>query len=105
LCAELQAEIDAGFIPGVVLRVQRHGQPVLTWALGWSDTEASRAMRPDTLFRIFSMTKPLASVAALMLVEDGCLRLDDPVQSCLPAFGHPVVTVAHLGPDLRPAQR
>ena len=96
LCSELQAEIDAGFIPGVVLRVQRHGQPLLVRALGWVDAEARRAMRPDALFRIFSMTKPLASVAALMLVEDGCLRLEDPVQSCLPAFGHPPVTVRDL---------
>ena len=96
LCSELQAEIDAGFIPGVVLRVQRQGRPLLVRALGWSDAEARRAMRPDDLFRIFSMTKPLASVAALMLVEDGCLRLADPVQSCLPAFGHLPVTVQDL---------
>lgn len=80
------AEIDAGRLPGAVFAIARHGQLIYFEALGFQDKPAGVPMRKDTIFRWYSMTKPLVSVAAMMLVEEGRLQLTDPVAKHLPAF-------------------
>ncbi len=82
--AALEGEIAAGRLPGAVLLVARDGLPFHAAVLGRLDGAA--AMRRDAIFRIYSMTKPLVSVAALMLMEEGRLHLADPVGAYLPAF-------------------
>src|SRR3954451_2444108 len=80
----LQAVVDAGDLSGVVTLIWRKGEIAQVSALGHRDIEAKAPMARDTLFRIASMTKPVTSVAALMLLEDGKLRLDDPITKWLP---------------------
>ena len=84
LTASMQTHVDAGSVAGVVTLVHRHGETVHSDVLGWQDEEAKTPMRRDTLFRIASMTKPIISVAALMLMEEGKLRLGEPVDKFLP---------------------
>ena len=79
-------EIDDGKLPGTVVLVVRRGKVVYADAAGFQDKEESKPMALDSIFRIYSMTKPLVSVAAMMLVEDGKIELTDPVAKFLPAF-------------------
>jgi CubicO group peptidase (beta-lactamase class C family) len=79
-------EIDQGRLPGAVIVVARKGRVAYSEALGLRDKAADAAMTKDAIFRIYSMTKPLVSVAAMMLVEDGKVQLTDPVSKFLPAF-------------------
>lgn len=80
----LQEFVDRGELAGIVTLVSRGGQIAVADALGWRDMEARAPMQPDTLFRIASMTKPITSVAALMLIEEGRLALDDPITRWVP---------------------
>ena len=86
--AEIEAvtarHIEAGMLPGAVMLVARKGKVAWTRTLGYRDRAAGDAMKPDSIFRIYSMTKPIVNVAAMMLVEEGRLRLDDPVSKHLP---------------------
>jgi putative heme-binding domain-containing protein len=82
----LREAVDRGQVAGAVALVSRRGRVVFFEAAGQRDAEAGRAMTRDTLFRIASMTKPVTSVAALMLVEDGRLKLDEPLATYLPEF-------------------
>lgn len=86
LGAAFQAEIDAGELPGVVVMVARHGQLAYSVALGDLDPAEETEMAEDAIFRIYSMTKPLVSVGAMILLEDGVLQLTDPVSKHLPEF-------------------
>jgi len=79
-------EIDKGNMAGVVVLVARKGHLVYSTALGFQNKQTGKAMSKDTIFRIYSMTKPLVSVAAMMLVEDGKIELTDPVSKFLPAM-------------------
>jgi CubicO group peptidase (beta-lactamase class C family) len=79
-------EIENGNIPGVVVLVARKGHLVYSTALGFQNKQTGEPMSKDTIFRIYSMTKPLVSVAAMMLVEDGKIELTDPVSKFLPAM-------------------
>jgi CubicO group peptidase (beta-lactamase class C family) len=79
-------EIEEKKVPGAVMMIARKGKLVYTSALGVRDPKGADPMRLDTIFRIYSMTKPMASVAAMILVEDGALQLTDPVSKWLPAF-------------------
>src|SRR6201996_9517545 len=88
LTAAMQAHVDAGSVAGVVTVVHRRGETVHSDVLGWQDEEARVPMKRDTLFRIASMTKPIVSVAALMLVEEGKLRLGEPVDKFLPELAN-----------------
>src|SRR5215471_20007030 len=90
----LQAEIDKGMLPGTVVMVARKGKLVYADAVGFQDKAESKPMGLDSVFRIYSMTKPLVSVAAMMLVEDGKMQLTDPVSKFLPAFKSQRVSVA-----------
>ena len=95
----LKAEIADGKLPGVVVMVARKGKIVYSDAIGFQDKGAATPMKVDSIFRIYSMTKPLASVAAMMLVEDGVIQLTDPVSKFLPAFKDMQVSVASTGAD------
>jgi CubicO group peptidase (beta-lactamase class C family) len=82
----IRNEIATGKIPGAIILIQQHGHPVYFENFGLRDVESRRPMTADTIFRLYSMSKPLTSVAAMMLVEDGKLSLDDPVSKYIPAF-------------------
>ncbi|MGD0485536.1 MAG: serine hydrolase domain-containing protein, partial [Gemmatimonadales bacterium] len=71
--------VDSGRVAGVVTLVARHGRVVQLGAYGWADREAGRRMTPDAIFRIASQSKALTSVAVMALVEEGRLRVSDPV--------------------------
>ena len=79
-------EIEDKKLPGAVMMVARKGKLVHASALGVRDPRGVGSMRADTIFRIYSMTKPIVSVATMILVEDGRLQLTDPVAKWLPAF-------------------
>jgi CubicO group peptidase (beta-lactamase class C family) len=90
----LAREIDQGKLPGTVVMVARKGKLVYADAVGAQDKSAGKPMALDSVFRIYSMTKPMVSVAAMMLVEDGKIQLTDPVSKFLPAFKSQRVSVA-----------
>jgi CubicO group peptidase (beta-lactamase class C family) len=78
--------LDAGRLPCALTLVQRRGQIAHLSALGYKDLERRQPLVEDTIFRIYSMTKPLTSVALMMLVEEGRISLDDPVHRHIPAW-------------------
>src|SRR5437588_3530205 len=80
----LKKEVADGSFRGAVVMVARKGKLVYQDAVGMQT--ATKPMTTDAIFRIYSMTKPMASVAAMLLVEDGVLQLTDPVAKWLPAF-------------------
>jgi CubicO group peptidase (beta-lactamase class C family) len=82
----LQRAVDQGQYAGAVTLIARRGSIVQWQALGYRDVARSEPMRVDAIFQIYSMTKPITSVAALMLMEEGRLTLDDPVSRFLPEF-------------------
>ncbi len=82
----LQAEVDCQRLPGAVVLIARHGKLALFESLGALDPNTGSAMVPDAIFRIYSMTKPIVSVAVLMLMEQGKLLLNDPVAKYLPEY-------------------
>jgi CubicO group peptidase (beta-lactamase class C family) len=98
LDAAVQRDIDAGQIPGAVMLVQHRGRVVHRAALGLRNPLSGQAMTEDTVFRIYSMTKPIVSVALMMLVEEGRLSLRDPVARHLPEFDHVQLGVVKQGP-------
>lgn len=87
--AAMQAAIDRGDAAGVVTLLYRHGEIAQLDAVGFQDEAAKAPMRRDTIFRIASMTKPIVSVAILILVEDGKLTLTTPVEKFLPELASP----------------
>jgi CubicO group peptidase (beta-lactamase class C family) len=93
LTSMLTSAIDAGELPGAVVMVARDGKLVYSRTLGSQNKAAGTAMREDSIFRIYSMTKPIVSVAAMMLVEQGKLSLADPVAKFIPAFADTKVGV------------
>ncbi len=93
LTSMLTSAINAGEMPGAVIMVARDGKLVYSRTLGLQDKAAGTSMREDSIFRIYSMTKPIVSVAAMMLVEQGRLSLADPVAKHIPAFAHAKVGV------------
>src|SRR5438045_571675 len=81
-----QRYVDDGRLPGWLLVVARQGQVAHIAHYGQRDMEAGLPIEVDTLFRIYSMTKPITSVAAMMLYEEGAFELKDPVACFIPAF-------------------
>jgi CubicO group peptidase (beta-lactamase class C family) len=92
--------VDDGRLPGWLITVSRHGQLAHVSTCGSRDLEAGRPVETDTLWRIFSMTKPITSVAAMMLYEEGGFELNDPVSRYIPSFADARVFAG--GSDLRP---
>lgn len=87
LDAHLDQLIKGDTTPGVAVLILQDGQPVYSRVAGVRDPESNDPLAGDDLFRVASMTKPVTSVAAMILVEEGRLGLDDPVSQYLPAFG------------------
>lgn len=96
----LMRYVDDGRLPGWLILVSRHGQVVHASAYGSRDLEAGLPVESDTLFRIYSMTKPVTSVAAMMLFEEGAFELSDPVSRFIPSFADMRLYVA--GPAAKP---
>lgn len=82
----IRNEIATGKIPGAILLLQQHGKPVYYENFGVRDVATEISMSADTIFRLYSMSKPITSVLAMMLVEEGKLALADPVSKYIPAF-------------------
>ena len=82
----LKADIAKGTIPGAILLISRHGKIAYFEAMGSLDPDKKTPMTKDAIFRIYSMTKPITTVAAMMLFEEGKLALGDPVAKYIPAF-------------------
>jgi CubicO group peptidase (beta-lactamase class C family) len=86
-------QIANGKIPGAILLIRQHGKSVYHEFFGVRDVATGLPMTDDTIFRLHSMTKPITSVAAMMLVDAGKLRLDDPVAKYIPSFANTKVGV------------
>ena len=89
----LKADVAANKIPGAVLLIARRGKVAYFESVGKLDAATSVPMGKDSIFRIYSMSKPITTVAAMMLVEDGKLKLDDPIALYLPEFANMTVGV------------
>src|ERR1700753_2813978 len=99
-------EIDKGTMPGAPVMVARGGQIGWFDAVGKQDPAAITPMTRDTIFRIFSMTKPIVSIGIMMLLEEGHFLLDDPVAKFIPEFSNLRVGVENGGKlNLVPLQR
>jgi CubicO group peptidase (beta-lactamase class C family) len=90
----LKQDVGDGKLAGTVVLVARKGKLAYADATGFQDKEEGKQMALDSIFRIYSMTKPLVAVAAMMLVEDGKIELTDPVSKFLPAFKGQQVSLA-----------
>jgi CubicO group peptidase (beta-lactamase class C family) len=101
----MQSLVDQGQIAGGVTMMARHGKVIHLEAVGMADREEKEPMRTDSIFRIASMTKPITSVAIMMLWEQGKLDLDDPVSKYIPEFKKPQVLINVEPLVTRPAKR
>ena len=99
LSETFKAEIDNGTMPGAVLLVARRGKVAHFEAMGMRDPQTGDAMRTDAIFRLASMTKPMVSVAIMMLVEEGRMALTDPLSRYLPEFKNARVGVETKDPS------
>ena len=86
IARHLNGYVDSSRLPGVLCLVSRGGEEAFFHAYGLRDVERGHAMRRDTVVRFYSMTKPIASVALMMLYEEGRFQLDDPVSRAIPAW-------------------
>ena len=97
--------VDDEKVAGVVTAMIRRGKVVHFSTVGMMDREAKEPIRSDTIFRIASMTKPVVSVAVMMLYDDGKLQLDDPLSKYIPQFENPEVLVTLQPYSTEPASR
>jgi CubicO group peptidase (beta-lactamase class C family) len=93
LTEHLRGEVEAGQLPGAVMLIARHGKIAYYEAVGFRDKAAKAPMTKDAIFRIYSMSKPITSVAAMTLVEQGRLLLENPVAAYIPQFADAKVGV------------
>ncbi|HSH90253.1 MAG TPA: serine hydrolase domain-containing protein [Ramlibacter sp.] len=100
--AAMQAKVDAGELPGAVILVARDGKVAYVDAVGYRDREAKAPMPKDALFSLMSMTKPITTAAAMILVEEGKLKLSDPISKYLPEYRQLQVGVERPGADGKP---
>ena len=102
LSAHLQRQyLEPGRIPGYQLLVARRGQVLLQESCGLMDVARARPMQDNALFRIYSMTKPITTVALMMLYEEGCFLLNDPVQRFIPRWKDQRVWISGAGADMQ----
>ena len=92
-------EVTTGKLPGAVILIQQHGRPVYLKCFGVRDVATSVPMTPDTIFALHSMTKPITSLAAMMLIDAGELSLVDPVSKYIPSFADVKVGVDSVAAD------
>ena len=99
--------VDSGKLPGLLVAVMRRGELAFAETYGKADVERNKPVRPDTIYRIYSMTKPLTSTAIMMLYEEGRFQLDDPISKFIPAFANQRVFLggSRGKMDLAPAER
>ncbi len=107
LTQRLDALVESGTVPGTITTVIEHNQIVYHHANGYQDIASKTPMAEDTLFRLYSMSKPITSVAIMMLQEQGKLSVSDPVANYLPAFSNMQVYVSGELEDMvtEPAKR
>jgi CubicO group peptidase (beta-lactamase class C family) len=98
----LREDITKGMLPGAILLIVRNGKIAHFEVVGALDPQTEAPMTKDAIFRIYSMTKPITSVAAMMLVEDGKLALTDPVAKYIPEFKDTKVAVEEPGAEGKP---
>ena len=103
--AATKQHIDDGLVPGAVMLVARRGKVAWLSVQGKRDPAAPDPMKADSIFRIYSMTKPIVSIALMQMVEEGKLQISDPVARYLPEIGKMKVGTEVTGPDSRPALR
>ena len=84
----LREQVAGGKIPGAIVLIQQHGKPVYHEFFGVRDVATKEPMTDDTIFRLFSMTKPITSVVAMQLIDEGKMSLDDPVSKYIPSFAN-----------------
>jgi CubicO group peptidase (beta-lactamase class C family) len=96
--AAVKRAMDAGDMPGAVVMIARKGKLVYSKAFGMQDKAAGTPMAPDSIFRAYSMTKPIVSVAAMILVEEGRLGLHEPISKYIPEFKEMKVAVETFDP-------
>jgi len=100
LRADLQALVDAHQLPGATAVVVRHDSVLARETVGWLDVEKQVPLPEDAIFRLYSMSKPITSVAIMMLMEQGKLSLDDPAETYLPEFHDMRVYVSGSADDM-----
>lgn len=107
IAAAIESVVDAGALAGAAALVWRDGKVVQVATVGWRDVEAGLPIERDTLFRIASMTKPITSTVALMLLEEGRFALDDPITRWAPEFSEMRVLSSPNAPldQTSPAER
>ena len=88
----MRHEVETKHVPGVSMLISRHGKVAYRENIGFVRPDGPR-LREDAIFRVYSMTKPIVSVAIMMLVEEGRLFISDPLSKFIPEFGHPRVGV------------
>ncbi|MGA2205808.1 MAG: serine hydrolase domain-containing protein [Terracidiphilus sp.] len=81
-------QVKQGQMAGIVMLIARHGKIAHFSAIGYADVEKHQPMKKDTIFRMYSMTKPIASVALMTLYEEGRFQMDDPISKYLPEFSN-----------------
>ena len=103
--AVTKAHIDDGLVPGAVMLVARRGKVAWVSTQGKRDPAAADAMKQDSIFRIYSMTKPIVSITLMQMVEEGRLQISDSVSKYLPELGQMKVGTEVDGPDGKPVLR
>jgi CubicO group peptidase (beta-lactamase class C family) len=86
-------EVADGKIPGAIVLISQHGKPVYHEKFGQRDVTSGQPMTDDTIFTVFSMSKPITSVAAMMLIDEGKIKLSDPLSKYIPSFANAKVGV------------
>src|SRR5471030_1352490 len=87
LHAAMRAQVDQQFLPGVSTALMHGREVVDRFCYGFADREAGTALREDHIFRVFSNTKLVTSCAVMLLLEDGRIKLDDPIEAYIPELG------------------
>src|SRR5436190_11650680 len=100
--AVTKQHIDDGLVPGAVMLVARRGKVAWLSVQGKRDPAGGDAMKADSIFRIYSMTKPIVSIALMQMVEEGKLQISDPVAKYLPELANMKVGVQKIGADGKP---
>jgi CubicO group peptidase (beta-lactamase class C family) len=95
-------EVDTGKIPGAIVLIQQHGKPVYHEFFGVQDVVSKAPMTDQTIFRLFSMTKAITAVSSMILLQEGKIKLDDPVSKYIPSFANVKVGVEKKGADGTP---
>jgi CubicO group peptidase (beta-lactamase class C family) len=95
----LRDQVATGKIPGAILLIQQHGKPVYHEFFGVQDVVSRKPMTDQTIFRLFSMTKAITAIPAMMLLDEGKFSLDDPIAKYIPSFANVKVGVEKISED------